>query len=72
MTVLVLVLVYVLVILVLPLLGLATVMVAIGLAVHAALGITVWLVDGQLALGALIFAGAILAGIYYARHRPIR
>ena len=71
MTVLVLMLVAVLVILVLPLLGLAAVMVAISLVVHAALGITVWLVGGQLLVAALIFAGAILAGVYYARRRPI-
>ena len=71
MTVLVLALVAVLVILVLPLFGLAAVMVAISLVVHAALGITAWLVGGQLLVAGLIFAGAILAGVYYGRHRPI-
>jgi hypothetical protein len=59
--------VLVLVLLGLPLIGLA----AISLVFHAVLGITLWLLGGQLVVAALIFAGSILAGVHYARRRPI-
>jgi hypothetical protein len=65
MTVLVLMLIAVLV---LPLLGLSVLLVAF----HAAVGITVWLVGGQLLVAGLILSGAILAGVYYGRRHPIR
>jgi hypothetical protein len=54
--------------LVLPLLGLSALLVAF----HAAVGITVWLVGGQLVVAGLILSGAILAGVFYGRRHPIR
>jgi len=57
-------LVFVFVLLGLPLLGVAAVM----LVAHVVLGITVWLLGGQLVVAALIFAGAV----YYGRRHPIR